>query len=99
MAGKRRSTAKGRDSSAHVGHTGALAPEVAVRSGPFEGGPSAATTPPPAGGRLHRERDAPPAAANCGRRRPGPREAAAVGYLRRSTDRQEQSIPDQQKAV
>ena len=27
------------------------------------------------------------------------RERSAVGYLRRSTDRQEQSIPDQQRAV
>ena len=32
---------------------------------------------------------------------PGParRATSAVGYLRRSTDRQEQSIPDQQQAV
>ncbi len=27
------------------------------------------------------------------------RKQVAVGYLRRSTDRQEQSIPDQQKAI
>ena len=27
------------------------------------------------------------------------RECAAIGYIRRSTDRQEQSIPDQKKAI
>src|SRR4051812_7868415 len=30
---------------------------------------------------------------------PGHRAEAAVGYVRRSTDRQEQSIPDQQRAI
>ena len=54
-----------------------------------EDAPAAAHAPPVANGRGRAG-----AAASQARRA-----AAAVGYLRRSTDRQEQSIPDQQRAV
>src|SRR3954470_19621043 len=61
--------------------------------------PGATTTAPGAAGagttaNGRAERPARPQAPHC-----PPRATCAVGYLRRSTDRQEQSIPDQQKAV
>ncbi len=45
---------------------------------------------PPFESRSNRSRGSPPSAATA---------TAAVGYLRRSTDRQEQSIPDQRRAI
>jgi hypothetical protein len=53
-----------------------------------------ALTGPPVG-----QRTGPRGERRAGVREGGPRSGIAVGYLRRSTDRQEQSIPDQQRAV